>query len=166
MMTNQVRGWVFIGFPEEQIRTLLRQGSTHLWDDAHTVGKQSGQPVLFLQTRERGAAWVGAGVITGVEERWKAFGVYVETRTVLARMMPVVAEGLATGTASPNPAVESVRSRGMAAWENRALASRVGFVGFESRTPFLEEGRDLRLTGADWNLLCELQPALKDLWPG
>jgi len=166
MMANQIQGWVFIGFPDEHLRSLLRVGTTQLWDDAHTAGKQPGQPVLFLQTRERGAAWVGAGSVMGVEERWKAFGVYVETRTVLTRLMPTTARGPVGSPTSPNPAVESIRSRGMTAWENRALAARLGFVGFQSRTPFLEEGRDFRLTASDWGLLCQLQPSLKSLWPG
>jgi hypothetical protein len=166
MIANQVRGWVFIGFPDEHLRSLLRVGATRLWDDARTIGKQPGQPVLFLQTRARGAGWVGAGIVKGVEERWKSFGVYVETRTVLSRMIAAVARGPTDGPTSPDQAAESIRARGMAAWENRTLATRIGFEGFRSRTPFSEEGRDLRLTASDWNLLCRLQPSLRNLWPG
>lgn len=165
MIANQVVGWVFVGYPDEHLRSLLRAGTVHLWDDAHTIGKVPGQPVLFLQTREKGAAWVGSGVIRGVEERWKMFGVYVETRTILARMFP-------THTAYPDrqserhlASVESIRSRGTTAWENRSLAARVGIIDHRSRTPYLEEGRDIRLTDSDWRVLCELQPSLPTLWP-
>jgi len=166
MMANQVRGWVFIGFPDEHLRSLLRAGETRLWDDAHTIGKQPGQAVLFLQTRDQGAAWVGAGVVVGVEERWKNFGVYVETRTVLPRMIATVGKASVDQPASPAHPADSIRSRGMAAWENRTLATRLGFAGFQSRTPFLDDGRDTRLTASDWILLCQLQPSLKSLWPG
>jgi hypothetical protein len=165
MMANQLEGWVFVGFPDEHLRSMLRPGTVRLWEDARTIGKAAGQPVLFLQTRERGAAWVGSGVINGVDERWKAFGVYVETRAVLARMMPTETrdpEGLPKKGAG---SADSIRTRGMSAWENRTLAARMGFEGFRSRTPYLEEGRDIRLTASDWNVLCELQPSLRSLWP-
>ena len=165
MMANQVEGWVLVGFPDEHLRSMLRPGTVRLWDDARTIGKTPGQPVLFLQTRERGAAWVGSGAITAVDERWKAFGVYVETRILLARMLVTEAgrpDGLPkTGLRS----ADSIRSQGMAAWENRTLAARMGFEGFRSRTPYLEEGRDIRLTASDLNVLYQLQPALRSLWP-
>ena len=166
MATNPIEGWVFIGFPDEHLRSMLRPGAPRLWGDARTIGKIPGQPVFFLQTRERGAAWVGSGVVTGVEERWKAFGVYVETRTVLDRMLTTVArdpDGRPTGGSR---SVDSIHSQGMAAWENRTLAARIGFAGFRSRTPYLEEERDIRLTASDWNVLCQLQPSLSTLWPG
>ena len=165
MMANQVVGWVFAGYPDEHLRAMLRPGTVHLWDDAHTIGKSPGQPVLFLQTRERGAAWVGSGVVLSAEERWKAFGVYVETRTILTRMIPTLTvgpEGPPNGRAA---FVESIRAQGPAAWENRTLAARVGLIDFRFRTPYLEEGRDIRLTAADWRVLCELQPLLRTLWP-
>jgi|GEM_PF-6155958 len=165
MIANQVEGWVFVGFPDEHLRSMLRPGSIRLWDDARTIGKLPGQPVLFLQTREHGAAWVGSGVVTSMEERWKAFGVYVETRTVLARMLGTVALDPDIPPKGKPRTVDSIRSQGMAAWENRTLAARVGFAGFRSRTPFLEEQRDLRLTASDWSLLCQLQPSLRSLWP-
>jgi hypothetical protein len=53
----------------------------------------------------------------------------------------------------------------MSAWENRTLASRIGIEGSRSRTPYLEEERDIRLSPADWSLLVQLQPALQDLRP-
>jgi hypothetical protein len=165
MMANQVEGWVFVGFPDEHLRSMLRPGSIRLWDDARTIGKLPGQPVLFLQTREHGAAWVGSGVVTGTEERWKAFGVYVETRTVLPRMLVTVALDPDIHPKGRPRTVDSIRSQGMAAWENRTLAARLGFAGFRSRTPFLEEARDLRLTASDWNVLRQLQPSLRSLWP-
>ena len=165
MVSSEEHGWVFVGFPDEHLRSMLRAGTTRLWDDARTIGKQPGQSVLFLQTRERGAAWVGAGVVRGVEERWKAFGVYVETRVVLPRMLVTIAEGPDTPATKENRAVDSIRSRGLTAWENRTLAARMGFVGFRSKTPFLEETRDLRLSPSDWLLLCQLQPALGSLRP-
>jgi len=164
-MPNWVEGWVFVGFPDERLRSMLRPGTVRLWDDARTIGKIPGQPVLFLQTMERGAAWVGSGIVAEVEERWKAFGVYVETRTVLARMLATV-RWEASGSAKPGAsAFDSLRSRGVAAWENRALAARIGIVDFRSRTPYLEAERDLRLTVSDWAVLLDLQPALRDLWP-
>jgi hypothetical protein len=165
MMVDHLQGWVFVGFPEEHLRSMLRPGAVRLWDDARTIGKFPGQPVLFLQTRERGAAWVGAGLVTGVEERWRAFGVYVETRTVLARMIVALPGDAESHPGSGHHAVDAVRSQGMAAWENRTLAARLGFQGFRSRTPYLEAERDLRLTASDWNVLCQLQPSLRDLWP-
>jgi hypothetical protein len=165
MSTNQVEGWVFVGFPDEHLRSMLLPGSVRLWDDARTIGKLPGQPVLFLQTREHGAAWVGSGSVIGTEERWKAFGVFVETRTVLERMLVTVAPDPGAPPKGGHRTVDSIRSQGMAAWENRTLAARVGFAGFRSRTPFLEEQRDLRLTASDWSLLCRLQPSLRSLWP-
>lgn len=156
---------MFVGFPDEHLRSMLRPGTVRLWEDARTIGKTPGQPVLFLQTRERGAAWVGSGVITGMDERWKAFGVFVETRTVLARMLPTESRD-AAGLPTKGPgSADSIRTRGMAAWENRTLAARMGFEGFRSRTPYLEEGRDIRLTASDWSVLCQLQPSLRSLWP-
>lgn len=165
MMANQVVGWVFVGYPDEHLRSMVRPGTIRLWDDARTIGKVPGQPVLFLQTRERGAAWIGSGIIHQLEERWKAFGVYVETRTVLAHMLVAVnpePEGHRDGRSRT---VDSVRSQGMAAWENRTLAVRLGFAGFRPRTPYLEERRDIRLTASDWRTLCQLQPSLPSLWP-
>ncbi|MGP8075173.1 MAG: hypothetical protein ACLP8Y_00285 [Thermoplasmata archaeon] len=165
MMGSHIQGWVFVGFPDEHLRSMLRLGTVRLWDDARTIGKQAGQPVFFLQTRQRGAAWVGAGVVSSVEERWKAFGVYVETRTVLPRMIAAMTGDPARHPSSGNHAVDSIRSQGMAAWENRTLAARVGLAGFRSRTPYLDETRDLRLTASDWGVLCQLQPSLSTLWP-
>ena len=43
MITNQVEGWVFVGFPDEHLRSMLRPGSIRLWDDARTIGKLPGQ---------------------------------------------------------------------------------------------------------------------------
>ncbi len=165
MMTSELVGWVFVGYPDEHLRSILRAGTVRLWDDAHTIGKVPGQPVLFLQTREKGAAWIGSGVIRGVEERWKMFGVYVETRTVLARMIPTLT-AYPDGDSDRYPSsVVSIRTQGAAAWENRTLAARVGILDYRTRTPYLEEGRDVRLTGSDWRVLCELQPSLRMLWP-
>lgn len=166
MMANQLVGWVFVGHPDEHLRAMLRPGTLRLWDDARTIGKAPGQPVLFLQTRETGSAWIGSGVVRRVEERWKAYGVYVETRTVLARLLVTIDPGPVGREGRGSEISDSIRSQGMAAWENRTLAARVGFGGFQSRTPYLEEARDVRLTGSDWRLLCQLQPALSRLWPG
>lgn len=166
MMANELVGWVFVGYPDEHLRSLLRAGTVHRWGDARTIEKVPGQPVLFLQTRERGAAWVGSGVVLRVEERWKAFGVYVETRTILTRMIPTLTVGPEGPPDGRPAAVESMRAQGPAAWENRTLAARVGLIEFRSRTPYLGEGRDIRLTGWDWRVLCELQPLLRTLWPG
>ena len=165
MMANELVGWVFVGYPDERFRQIVRAGEVHLWDDARTIGKTPGQPILYLQTWKRGAAWVGSGVVIRVEERWKAFGVYVETRSILTRLIPTLAvepEGPPDGRIT---SVESIRAQGPAAWENRTLAARVGILEHRTRTPFLEEGRDVPLTAADWRLLCELQPSLRALWP-
>jgi len=165
MIAGPVQGWVFVGFPDEHLRTMLREGTVRLWDDARTIGKVPGQPVLFLQTREQGAAWVGAGVVTDLEERWKAFGVYVQTRTVLARMLPVSSRDARNHPTAQATAVEAIRARGPAAWENRTLAARLGFMGFQTHTPYLEDTRDLRLSDSDWSVLCQLQPSLLGLIP-
>lgn len=165
MMANQLEGWVFVGFPDEHLRWMLKPGSVRLWDDARTIGKTPGQPVLFLQSRDRGAAWVGSGVVSRVEERWQAFGVWVETRVVLARMLPTVARDPDGNPKGGTRAFDSIDSQGMAAWENRTLAARIGLVEFRSRTPYLEEGRDIRLTASDWRVLCQLQPSLRSLLP-
>jgi len=162
---QQQGGWVFVGFPDEHLRSILRAGATQLWDDARTIGKAPGQPVFFLQTRERGAAWLGSGIVRQVEERWKAFGVYVETWVVLPRLLPVVAPETGAPPPSGHRPADSVRRLGSAAWENRTLAARLGFTEFRSRTPYLEEARDLRLSGSDWAVVCELQPQLRTLWP-
>lgn len=164
-MAHHQAGWVFVGFPEEHLRSMLRVGTVRLWDDARTIGKAPGQPVLFLQTRQQGAAWLGSGIVRELEERWKAFGVYVETRTVLPRLLPVVASGASATGPNGNDPTESVRRRGSAAWENRTLAARLGFTEFRTRTPYLEETRDLRLSESDRALLCALQPQLQALWP-
>lgn len=164
-MANQLEGWVFVGFPDEHLPSMLRPGIVRLWDDARTIGKAPGQPVLFLQTQGKAPAWVGFGVVTEVEERWKAFGVYVETRTVLARLLATVAPDAGGHPTKGTGAVDSIRSQGAAAWENRTLAARIGFGGFRARTPYLEEARDIRLTASDRSVLYQLQPALRTLWP-
>ena len=142
---------------------MLRPGRARLWEDARTIGKSPGQPVLFLQTREQGAAWVGSGVVTEVEARWKAFGVYVETRKVLARLLPTIHQHPGDSAPGTAPSLDSMRSQGMSAWENRALAARVGFAEFRTSTPYLEGARDLRVSPSDWSALCRLQPALEGL---
>ncbi|HLN50471.1 MAG: hypothetical protein ACLQD9_08155 [Thermoplasmata archaeon] len=166
MMANQLEGWVFVSFPDEHLPSMLRPGTVRLWDDARTIGKVPGQPVLFLQTEGKAPAWVGSGVVTEVEERWKAFGVYVETRTVLANVLATVAPDVGGHPTKGTVTADSIRSQGVAAWENRALAARLGFGGFRTRTPYLGEERDMRLTASDRSVLCQLQPALKALWPG
>jgi len=165
MMPNQLLGWVFVGFPDEDLRSLLRARTIHLWEDARSAGKEPGQPVLFLQAHERGADWVGSGVVKEVEERWKPLGVYVETRTVLTRSLALVASGLGRHLTDGTRPVDSYRSTASTVWENRALAARIGLPGYRSRTPFLEGERDFRVTLSDWNLLCQLQPSLKGLLP-
>ncbi len=165
MMANQLEGWVFVGFSDENLLSMLHPGTVHLWDDARTIGKAPGQPVLFLQTQGKAPAWAGFGVVTQVEERWKAFGVYVETRTVLSRLLVTVVSESSGPPTKGTSHVDSIRSQGPAAWENRTLAARIGFGGFRARTPYLEEERDIRLTASDRNVLCQLQPALRSLWP-
>jgi len=158
-------GWVFAGFPDERLLSMIRPGTGRLWDDARTMGKRPGEPVLFLQLGPRGAAWVGSGTVSGLEERWKAFGVHVTTRRVLPRPLPAIATESATRDAGLRQAQVSIRTRGIAAWENRTLAARIGLAEFRLRTPYLEESRDTRLSASDWGLLCELQPRLADLRP-
>jgi hypothetical protein len=165
MMVNQLEGWVFVGYSDENLLSMVRPGTVRLWDDARTIGKAAGQPVLFLQTQGKAPAWAGSGVVTEVEERWKAFGVYVETRTVLSRLLATVVSNAGGHPTEDTRQVDAIRSQGAAAWENRTLAARIGFGGFRARTPYLEEERDIRLTAADLSVLCQLQPALRALWP-
>lgn len=158
-MADQLVGWVFVGYPDEHLRTLLRPRAVRFWSDARTIEKVVGQPVLYLQTRDEGSAWIGSGAVVELEERWKAFGVHVETRSVLPRLLRVIA------ATRQSDITRSVLSLGGAPWENRTLATHLGLAEFRSRTPYLEQGRDVRLTASDWHHLTELQPALLDLWP-
>lgn len=146
MTADQLVGWVFVGCPNEHLRILLRPNATHLWGDARTIEKVAGQPVLFLQTRAEGSAWIGSGVVAGLEERWKAFGVYVRTGRILPRLLRVIVPP--EPERLPEPGTWTGGSLGAAPWENRTLAARLGLGDFRLRTPYLEQGRDVRLTAA------------------
>ncbi len=150
--------WVLCGDEDEDLRSILRPGRSHLWSDARLAGKEIGQFVLFLQTGRGPPAWIGSGVIAGIEERWRIFGVWVDCRTLLPRPLVAIARSV------PDPGVSSRAE--VTSWENRTLATRIGLRGFRMRTPFLEDGRDLRLTALDTGRLLQLQPELRRLWPG
>lgn len=145
------------------MREWLRPGSVRLWEDARTISKEPGAPVLYLQLGERGPRWEGAGRVVEVEERWKSFGVYVRCTKVLPRGIHAVPRIPDPAASKGTPARTSYPAE--EAWENRSLASLLGLHRFQTRTPFLDEGRDLRLTGSDLRLLVDLQPGLAQLIP-
>ena len=154
-------GWVIVGDADEDLRGSLRPGEPHLWADARTRGKVRGQPVLFLQSTQDGRAhWVGSGFVLAPEERWKSLGVWIQC--VRVRPASQVAPGRSTNGA-PGP-MEDVPLGPMDRWENRSLASRLGVPGFRMRTPYLEDGRDIRVTAADRDLLFRFFPALREWW--
>jgi hypothetical protein len=163
MFANRTIGWVFVADSKERLREWVRPGSTRLWDDARSVGKEPGQPVLFLQLLRSGARWEGSGSIVDVEERWKAFGVRVRCNRLLPAGLPAVLRA-----ASDTAGAVIDGSAGVARpdeWENRNLAALLGLIEFGSRTPFLNEGRDVRLTDADLRSVLALQPAIRQLLP-
>lgn len=151
-MPDQIVGWVFVGDDDEDLRRMLRPNAPFCWRDARTQGKSVGQPVLLLQTGGT-PRWVGRGHIHSLDYRWKIFGVTVMLDGWIDP--PLVAR--APESANPDRGVY-LHARH---WENRTLASRIGLPGFHSRTPYLEEGRDLRLTRADLEELIRQQPALR-----
>jgi len=153
-MPDQFVGWVFVGYDDEDLGRELRPGRPYHWKDARTRGKEIGQPVLYLQTGGV-PRWVGRGHIAGIEERWKIFGVSV----VLDHRIDPPLPTLARGPAPPDGGAE-ITGR----WENRTLADRIGIPGHRTHTPYLEEGRDLRLTAADRDELLRRQPALRTWW--
>ncbi len=156
-MTPGESGWVLCGDEDEELRSILRPGRSHLWNDARLAGKEIGQLVLFLQTGRGPPAWIGSGAVAGIEERWRIFGVSVDCRVLFARPLVAIAPSVpGTGDSSTTE---------VGSWENRTLATRIGLRGFRMRTPFLEEGRDLRLTASDLERLLQLQPELRCLWP-
>ncbi len=147
--------WVLCGDEDEDLRSILRPGRSHLWSDARLTGKEIGQFVLFLQTGRGPPAWIGSGAVAGIAERWKIFGVWVDCRVLLARPLVAIARSVpGTGDSSTTE---------VGSWENRTLATRIGLRGFRMRTPFLEGGCDLRLTSSDTELLLQLQPELRRL---
>ncbi len=163
MLSNHQVGWVFVAYPDERMRTLLRAGRESKWSDARTTAMEPGQPVLFLQLGDGSPTWAGAGRVVGVEERWRMFGVRTQCLTKLARPL-VAVPARSPGASAAGRATEHLDNAAL--WENRSLAERVGLHRFRSRTPYLEEGRVLRLTAADLHHLLELQPALGRIWPG
>lgn len=150
-MADQFVGWVFVGYGDEDLQRELPLGRSYHWKDARTQGKEVGQPVLYLQTGGT-PRWVGRGRIQEIEERWKIFGVSV----VLDRWILPPLPARARGAAVVQGAAEHVGR-----WENRTLADRIGIPGHRTHTPYLEEGRDLRLTAADLDELFRQQPALR-----
>ncbi|MHB1435479.1 MAG: hypothetical protein ACYCPN_01575 [Thermoplasmata archaeon] len=150
-MPDQLVGWVFVGYDDEDLRRELRLGHPYVWRDARTQGKEVGHPVLYLQTGGV-PRWVGAGRIRELDERWKIFGVSVVLDRWIAPPLPARARGTV-------PVPGAVEQAGR--WENRTLADRIGIPGHRTHTPFLDEGRDLRLTAADRDELFRQQPALR-----
>ncbi len=150
-MPDQFVGWVFVGYDDEELRRDLRLGRPYHWKDARTQGKEIGQLVLYLQTGTP-PRWVGRGHIQEIEERWKIFGVSVVLDRWISPPLPARAR-------RPTPASGPVEH--VDRWENRTLADRIGVPGHRPHTPFLEEGRDLRLTAADRDELFRQQPALR-----
>jgi len=160
VFANQHVGWVFLGYPDERLRSWLRPGRVHLFEDARAIAKEEGAPVLFLQLGARSAHWVGAGTVAGLEERWKMFGVHVRCTRVLSPGLPSVPPARPASEGG-GPATDLFR----VPWENRALASHLGLDGFRSTTPYLDDRRDLRLTAYDLRRLVDLQPGLRALVP-
>ncbi len=152
LVADQDAGWVFVTEPDEPLAPWLKVGAERDWGDARTLGRAPGQPVLFLRAGGSGAWWVGSGRVVDVSERWRAFG--VRTRCVHRSSPPI-------------PAVppRTVSAPGPVAWENRALAARLGLDRFRSRTPYLDASRAMRLTSLDLDRLEEVQPRLATLWP-
>ncbi len=162
MFAEHPSGWVFLGFPDEALRRWLRAGTVRLWSDARSISKVEGQSVLFLQLGKAGAHWEGAGRIEAPEERWRQFGVRVRCTQLLPHPLPAVPATVSEPTATGNPSREP-RIPSEDLWENRALASLVGLHRFRSRTPYLEDSRDLRLSDSDVRLLRTLQPGIEPL---
>jgi len=154
-------GWVFCAETDDEVRTWLRPGVQHLWGSARSMGKERGQPVLFLLEGPRPPLWLGSGKIIEPEERWKVLGVHVECLEVLRHPLPSLPtdrEGIS------RPGVASLIQAGAHRWENRTLATRIGLAGFRSHTPYLEEMVDLQLSSGDLEHLLVLQPGLYKLW--
>lgn len=147
-------GWVIQAQGDEPLNLWLQPGAERLWEDARSVGKEPGQPVLFLQTGRGPPAWMGWGRILEPEERWRVYGV----RTVCAeRLDPPLL------VLDPSVDLETVSGAGDL-WENRALGAAVGLLRHRNRTPYGEVGaRDLRLTDADLHQLVRAQPLLRRL---
>jgi hypothetical protein len=129
-----------------------------LWDEARSIAKEPGQPVLFLQTGPGGATWEGCGRVVECEERWKAFGVYVRCTRLFDRSLPALPR-------RPRGPAGSARVPNSEVWDNPSLPDRIGLNGYRLRTPFLDEGRDVRVTSRDFRRLVELQGALAELAP-
>lgn len=160
MSAVPAEGWVFSADLDEDVRSWLRVGGRHLWGGARSLGKERQQPVLFLRAGPPRARWLGSGVVLEPEERWKAFGVWVECRRVLKRPLPALPEKHGS---SDRPEVAEILRAGAPAWENRALAAKIGLAGFRFTTPYLDDDEDLRVSASDWERLFRLQPGLRDL---
>jgi len=147
-------GWVFQAGPEERPKVWVKPGAVRAWEDASTSGKESGQPVLFLQRGAAHGTWIGWGRILPVPERWRAYEVHTVCTQVIAPPLDVV-----DAAVDPGVSLASENS-----WENRALGAALGLLRYRERTPFREVGaRDLRLTSSDLHLLGRAQPRLREL---
>lgn len=132
----------------------LKPGRAHDWGDARVLGKEPGQPVLFLRPGSPHPRWVGWGRILEPEERWWVFGV----RTSCIRAFDPPLEAV-------DPALEA-RHRGRPEndWENRALGAALGLLDFRDKTPYREVGAtDFQLTISDLRHLVRVQPRLRGL---
>ena len=153
---QQTVGWVFRAEPDESMDARLRPGRTHEWGDARLLGKEPGQPVLYLRSGPRFPSWVGWGRVVAPEERWRSFGV----RTVcVGAFRPPLRVADSPGDGMRMSLVEGE-------WENRALGVALGFLRYRDRTPYREVGAtDFRLTLSDLRLLARAQPRLREMVP-
>ena len=149
-------GWVFRAGPGDPMYLWLRPGVEYGWSDARALGKEAGQPVLFLIRYQGRPTWAGWGHVLGTQERWRSFGV----RTVCARPFDPLLEVVDASLDEQSVAASEEL------WENRALGTALGLLRYRDRTPYREVGaRDFRLTSSDLRQLARVQPRLRNLVP-
>lgn len=158
----RIVGWIIRGYPDEVLARALRPGDVYAWDDARTLGKEPGQPVLYLETAQRAPRWVGWGRIAPAAERWRVHGVVVECRMRIHPAWPAAPTGL-----PPSSTLRPANSPPGHDWETPALGRLLQLSRARERTPYMDtDARDIRLTAGDLSYLVQLQPRLATLEDG
>ena len=163
MLADHQVGWVLVAYPDERFGSRLRAGRDSNWSDARTTSMEPGQPVLFLQLGPPSPRWAGVGRIVGVQERWRMFGVVVRCLERFAPPLPAVPGRNPRATAVARSLADELDNAPV--WENRTLAEVLGLHRSPYRTPYLGEGRVVRVTAGDLGLVRQLQPSLARVWP-